>query len=243
MEDTGFYKGNYDYAEYMKWGSDAGCRFLKEKCLFDERTVAAGMFCDFTYDGVYCSPSRKNLGECVIRKYDESLSEPYQYFSDPRVGGDFDYADYCPILSGTVVNNIFVDTNCMTGDRTYMPLSSEASESARCLDFETSVTAGGVPQNGTCVKIFCLTDTYSIQVKGAKGWVNCPAGGSVDVSAVSPKVFTKGTRLTCAPFKEVCPILFNTGVLDTYADGVAVPSHSGLLVAALVALLLGAAMG
>lgn len=202
MEDLGFYKANYDKAETMVWGSDAGCSLFEEKCVVDGESQHASLFCTVR-DTSACTSERLAVGYCSLGVLDTPVAEAYRYFADPRVGGTTDFMDYCPSIDE------YGNTGCTDGDEVAMP-GSFVSSTSRCFTADKlAVAAGGGYRNAVCAAVRCReeTRTYDVRVHGAKRYVECPAGSSIRPSLYS-KTFRHG-MLNCPAYSEVCEMNAN----------------------------------
>jgi len=119
MEDTGWYKVNYEMAEPLQWGKDLGCLFAENSCgAWIKAQKDAGKsiapFCNIIKERsdrrTSCSVDRTSVAKCNLAKYEGSLPAEYQNFvtgSIPGVdgiedqyGGTVALADYCPYYQG-----------------------------------------------------------------------------------------------------------------------------------------------
>ena len=50
-----------------------------------------------TPDADGCTPDHKAKGYCNAGTYASNLPSEYQYFSNPKMGGSLEQADYCPL--------------------------------------------------------------------------------------------------------------------------------------------------
>lgn len=119
MEDTGWYKVNYDMAEPLQWGKDLGCLFAKNSCgawmkaqKDSGRTVAP--FCNIikghSNGKTSCSIDKTSVAKCNLVKYEGSLPVEYQNImggsipgiagTEAQYGGSVALADFCPYYQG-----------------------------------------------------------------------------------------------------------------------------------------------
>uniref|UniRef100_A0A0K0E8V4 Leishmanolysin-like peptidase n=1 Tax=Strongyloides stercoralis TaxID=6248 RepID=A0A0K0E8V4_STRER len=117
MEDTGWYKANYEVAEHLHWGHNLGCNFTMQSCgkwihdkLENKQSVAP--FCtEIKHDGktsyaqTRCTAQRDSIALCNLVPYKEKLPQMYKNFkklkniNDEDVsyfGGSVELADFCP---------------------------------------------------------------------------------------------------------------------------------------------------
>ncbi|GET94032.1 major surface protease gp63, putative [Leishmania tarentolae] len=205
FEDLGFYKADYSKAEVMPWGKDAGCAFLSEKCMEKGTTKWPQMFCNNFEHSVRCPTDRLGLGACLARAQQAPLPSYWQYFTNSSLGGVFDFMDYCPAVLTAK------DGSCAQRSSTAvysLNAFNVFSDAARCIDgdFMPKVSHPKIRSYaGLCANVRCdtATRTYSVQVRGSGGYVDCTPGLRVDLRSVS-NAFTRGGYITCPPYVEVC---------------------------------------
>ena len=119
MEDTGWYKVNYQMAEPLQWGKSLGCLFAKNSCgAWMKAQKGAGKsvapFCDQPKESSEgrsgCSVDRTSIATCNLVQYEQNLSVEYQNFLsgsisgisgfEEQYGGSVALADYCPFYQG-----------------------------------------------------------------------------------------------------------------------------------------------
>ena len=112
MEDTGWYKVNYDMAETLDWGRNAGCLFVQNSCKawMDYKARKRESILPYcaelspkTYTRTGCTHGYESVGTCNLVKYNFLLPVDYRYFSalpgtnEPGYyGGATTLADFCP---------------------------------------------------------------------------------------------------------------------------------------------------
>uniref|UniRef100_A0A0N4ZY23 Leishmanolysin-like peptidase n=1 Tax=Parastrongyloides trichosuri TaxID=131310 RepID=A0A0N4ZY23_PARTI len=117
MEDTGWYRANYDVAEELHWGHKLGCNFTMESCgkwINDriERKKSVAPFCvEVKHDGrmslaqTRCTDQRDSVALCNLVPYKHQIPEKYRNFKKLRnidnsevsyFGGSVELADFCP---------------------------------------------------------------------------------------------------------------------------------------------------
>jgi len=100
MEDSGWYEASWGREGTMKWGKDKGCLFVTGACLHRNAGQATySRFPDhFCVNGNRgCTHFNKGVGKCNKSKQNKAIPRAYQYFNDPKMGGD-EFANYCPIM-------------------------------------------------------------------------------------------------------------------------------------------------
>ncbi|XP_078581847.1 leishmanolysin-like peptidase [Branchiostoma floridae x Branchiostoma japonicum] len=113
MEDTGWYRANYDMAEPLLWGKNLGCDFAKKSCKYwiDSQTQKGELvapYCNTVQQNplqLRCSIDRVSVALCNLQNYNRVIPEDYQYFDSipgqdsaalQNFGGGVALADYCP---------------------------------------------------------------------------------------------------------------------------------------------------
>ncbi|KAI1724691.1 leishmanolysin domain-containing protein [Ditylenchus destructor] len=117
LEDSGWYKANYDVAEPLHWGRNLGCDFAMKSCgewikTRLERNLSVAPFChDIKHDGrkslatTRCTDQRDSLALCNLVPYKKALPIEYRNFDSLSgvrkegvryYGGSVELADFCP---------------------------------------------------------------------------------------------------------------------------------------------------
>ena len=102
FEDLGWYVPNYDLAEPMTFGKNAGCKILEEKSCPELTKFYPENFCspqDFKNRVNYrkCTDNKRAQVQCQLRFYESDVEHNFTRFGNEKVAGSF-YSDYCPIL-------------------------------------------------------------------------------------------------------------------------------------------------
>ncbi|XP_041371859.1 leishmanolysin-like peptidase [Gigantopelta aegis] len=115
MEDTGWYKANYERAELYEWAKNLGCDFVRKSCydwieMKQKRGEDIYPYCERVKRGQLwtdCSNNRHSVALCNLVEYTKPLEPGYQYFTSlegvsssevNRFGGSVQLADFCPFL-------------------------------------------------------------------------------------------------------------------------------------------------
>ncbi|KAK7199074.1 major surface protease gp63 [Novymonas esmeraldas] len=203
MEDTGFYKGNYSMAEPMMYGRNAGCELVRQKCVVKGVSQFPEMFCgSANATKLVCASDRLSVGYCKLVNHPRPLPPQFQYFSDPKLGGEDDEMDYCPYVEPFSETRCFFDGSFLNG--------SVYGAMSRCFDAPAGFAESGrsSAQYGLCAKVHCATTTYSVKVKGATTHTRCPPGTTLPLSSLSSE-FSDG-HITCPPYDSVCGMRVTT---------------------------------
>jgi len=112
LEDTGWYKPNYEFAHEITWGRGMGCDFAKKSCkeLMEDK-VMQYPFCNDIMSSsstkTTCTFDATAVGSCNLVQYAADLPPIYQNFDqvpgvEPKdiaqVGGSVTLADFCPYV-------------------------------------------------------------------------------------------------------------------------------------------------
>ncbi|GET86515.1 metallo-peptidase, clan MA(M), Family M8 [Leishmania tarentolae] len=205
FQDLGFYQADFSKAEAMPWGKDAGCAFFTRKCMEKGVTKWPAMFCSDVKRSVRCPTNRLGLGTCLAASLRGPIPPYWQYFANSSLAGTSAYRDYCPVVVR------IRDGSCSqsrSNALAHLNAFNVFSEAARCIDgdFRPKI----LPQDtmlyaAMCANVRCdqATRTYSVQVRGSSGYMNCVPGLRVELSSVSD-AFEQGGYITCPPYVEVC---------------------------------------
>ncbi|XP_069364252.1 leishmanolysin-like peptidase [Maniola hyperantus] len=115
MEDTGWYRADYNHAAPLDWGRGLGCNFAMASCkqwlnAQRLRRKNPAPFCERIKGDplrTECSPRRNAVVLCNLVRHDTILPRQYQHFDilpnvapgeEARYGGSVSLADYCPYL-------------------------------------------------------------------------------------------------------------------------------------------------
>jgi leishmanolysin len=187
MEDSGWYKVNYYTGGLFRFGKNAGCDFLNTKCVVDGKTKFPNDYATFL-KASQCFAGRTNKGFSSIVQ-GVTIDPNYQYFSDPKWGGNPN-SDYCPIAIDYSDINMQFAYSCLMG-KTTLPasLAEKIGNDSNC--FISSLT----PQNdnsisdlkgskfGICYETTCNDSEFSYTVKIGASTLKCEkAGGPVTLS-------------------------------------------------------------
>jgi hypothetical protein len=160
LEDTGWYKIDYSYADPFYWGKDEGCDFFDDKCIDNEK-ASFPVFCTENpgADGqnAMCSHDHLSQGYCHKVQYSTELPERYQYFDDPTVGGGSNYTDFCPIV------NTYANGDCRDAANN-VSYESQVGEyfsvTSRCFDATINNES-----NAVCLQVLSCEGTSKVRFK------------------------------------------------------------------------------
>ncbi|XGW16745.1 hypothetical protein V3C99_001856 [Haemonchus contortus] len=163
LEDSGWYKPNYEKAEELHWGRKLGCDFAKKSCgEWINSKIETGKlptpFCnEIKHDGrkslgvARCTSQRDSLAICNLVPYKQELPIQFRNFAKiegvssegvKHYGGTVELADYCPYsqeFQWKLPNSTLrQDSRCELegNNRGGEDILEVYGTSSRCFDFE-----------------------------------------------------------------------------------------------------------
>lgn len=190
LEDTGWYKSNFRNAHNSPFGLGAGCPFVEEKCIVDEKVPAygKGYFCNDVESNTWsCGPSHRFRAKCDLNFY---VNPRQTYFEPSHIGPSFIHADYCPLILSDAQ-----DCDDATGDANF---SFEVFGSdSKCME----VTAGGT-RSAVCLKSSCNEQTLSYDFEVENRIFSCTKDfETIRITGNSGETF----HVQCPRLTQVCP--------------------------------------
>lgn len=198
FEDSGWYNVEYYTGGLFKFGKDAGCDFLNEKCISNKKRTSK-YFCD-KGDENSCYSGNKYKGACDITSGNDIKEENYNYFNSLKVGG-FKYADYCPIPRSYYYKNYFYGGNCTIGKPNSLPsiMNEVISSNSGC--FVASLVESErskINKQAVCYEYECDNINQSVIVKVKENKILCRYENEI----VTIPGYTG--ELTCPSYKDYC---------------------------------------
>ncbi len=181
MEDSGWYKANYEIAENGSFGLNAGCDFVKKDCIVDGNVpeFSEGYFCNDLYGSTSpyrCGPTHTYRGKCDL--FEMLQYEGRTYFDSTMTGPrSFSLADWCPMIS---LAKDFCDDN------------------SKCLDFTFNSQ-----RSAACIESFCSYEMEQFVFKIGNSFYTCNPGDRGRIIEIE-----HGGRLykfTCPNLAQICP--------------------------------------
>ena len=191
FEDSGWYTVNYEYAQSINWGQNAGCNFILEKCIVNGNTISDDFCQTQSTTTQMCDFMHLRKGYCNLGTYQSALPSAYQYFTDPRMGGSDGYLDYCPIVKP------FSNGDCRDPDTVLLSsdYGEQAGVDARCVT-GTYSKSGATAEHAGCHKVTCSGTTATVTIGDTT--VTCPStGGDVEVTGYSGVVHCPSSDVLC----------------------------------------------
>eukprot|EP00300_Choanocystis_sp_HF-7_P027050 c32112_g1_i1.p1 GENE.c32112_g1_i1~~c32112_g1_i1.p1 ORF type:complete len:684 (+),score=137.55 c32112_g1_i1:1-2052(+) len=190
FKDMGWYHVNDHPLQEQSHGRGLGCSFAHDRC----NTWPSPLFCNSQRCAPgyrQCSADRRAKAFCEMATFTEPLPERFRYFSDPRIGGNDQYGDFCPTI------NAFSNGQCSDTTQRNTPERGEMyGPNSFCYESTVSKTRSmttysddcGAPVIHSCHVTQCLRNAQSQKTvrvwfaEGKDAWVECPRqGGKVDV--------------------------------------------------------------
>lgn len=193
LEDTGWYKANFKFAENSPFGLGAGCSFVEDDCIVNGGEVpdyGKGFFCNDVESSEWsCGPSANFRGKCDIKSYTHPKRN---YFDTLHIGPSFTHADYCPL----------VVSNAQDCDDVY-GLKLHAVEvfgkGSKCMDVTKSTG-----KSALCLKGSCNQNTKSYDFEVENKILSC----TKDFEEISVEMYGETMLFQCPRLTQVCPNMF-----------------------------------
>jgi len=169
--DSGWYQVNATRAtEPDVWGRGAGCEFVNEQCISDGLVTqeSSQFFCSSSQD-LGCADDMMGKASCTVVSYDHDLANEFQYFTDPREGGQDIDLDFCPSFIGKKHDL------CKTSKHSKIARLEEFGETSRCL----SGKHGRNRNAAFCVPTACAIEQKALYVRVDEIWKECEYEGQV----------------------------------------------------------------
>lgn len=201
LEDTGWYQTNYYTGGLFRYGKNAGCSVIMNKCITDGFVLHPNEFCNVSNAPV-CSAGKLSKGFCYIANYPQAIDHNYQYFPQSTEGGII-FPDYCPVSNSPTISNYFHYWNCANGLSTEYSanLGEEISPESAC--FMSSLISKGsdsssTPKQPICYKYDCNFEAFKYNVTIGNNIFQCPG------HAALLEVEDYDGTFSCPAFDEIC---------------------------------------
>ncbi|KAJ1393198.1 Peptidase M8, leishmanolysin [Sesbania bispinosa] len=173
LEDSGWYKANYNMADRLDWGRNQGTEFITSPC----NLWKGAYHCNTTqFSG--CTYNREAEGYCPILTYSGDLPQWARYFPQANKGGQSSLADYCTYFVA------YSDGSCTDTNSARAPdrmLGEVRGSNSRCMAsslVRTGFVRGSMSQGNGCYQHRCINNSLEVAVDGI--WKVCPqAGGAI----------------------------------------------------------------
>lgn len=192
LEDTGWYKSNFQYAHNSPFGLGAGCQFVQEKCIVDEKVpdYGKGYFCNDVDSTTWsCGPSHRFRATCDLKNY---VYPGQTYFEPSHMGPSFTHADFCPLILSNAQ-----DCDDTTGDGNF-PFEVFGDDS-RCMELSVGATKSAV-----CLKSSCNDQNLSYDFEVANRIFSC----TQDFQIINVAMDGTTYQIQCPRLTQVCPNMF-----------------------------------
>ncbi|XP_059047554.1 leishmanolysin-like peptidase isoform X2 [Achroia grisella] len=232
LEDTGWYRADYDHATPLDWGKGLGCQFAMTSCkqwLNAQRRKNPAPFCERIKGNplrTECSPRRSAVVLCNLVRHDTILPRAYQHFDvlpsvppgdEAHYGGSVSLADYCPYLQEFTWKHKSVlvrGSRCVYEENTPKTDVNFALENygqhSKCFDHSDKVWEQKSCRQirewqhwgSGCYKYKCVSGRLHIVV-GNYSYTCYHAGQVLQVRIITKGWLHKG-GVVCPPCKELC---------------------------------------
>lgn len=238
LEDSGWYKVYYEGAEVSPFGHGAGCAFVNDDCIIDDKVpdYATGAFCAYetranSFSGqitiennhLLCDPTHRSVAACNLFDSAELAASSrfdfrngIQYFTDSPLQSLSAQTDWCPVAS------ISAGVDCTDASGPKLPQSYPGEvygASSRCLNFEPGslLDPGSFFEPGSSVppEQFAIPGCFNIQCDAANrkvivNDVTCEVDGQ-RIATTMQKAGGFVANMICPKLAVVCPELFCQG--------------------------------
>jgi leishmanolysin len=239
LRDMGFYYVDLELGEPMTWAKNGGCGFLNSKC----NTDAAGMYKYFCWDSSQqiCTKQSSKIGFCPIYDHGAPLPSAFQYFTDPQLGGFFEFPDYCPIPYDRDGSCYSDPVDPETGAILSLPTSQllngfYVGQGGKCFQVDGVVLLNSTKNltelTARCFQARCVQTQTGLRIEFKIGsgtiqsdWIQCPADGSAGKVAAPSSSGWNGT-VYCPTPDNFCGDVTEgatTAVPRTWSPGTAIP--------------------
>ena len=191
LEDSGWYKANFEKAQNSPFGLNMGCDFVEKDCIIEGKVPAhsKGFFCNnFENKIMKCGPSHSYRGTC-----DLSVSNEVQrdYFGQ-KIGPEFTHADWCPIVRDDV-------TDCDNQAALKIDPIEVFDPRSRCINVDLEDDT----RTALCIRAFCDDETQHFVFNIGSKRYQC----GVEDEGKSKKVIrnNKFYRFICPKISQTCP--------------------------------------
>jgi len=232
MEDTGWYKANFQNTNISPFGHGAGCPFVNDDCIINGGVVpdsSKGFFCstilqidnklnDQQLTGFpTCDPSHTKMSLCDLidaREVSYDIDWPHHYFDNMNLGPRyFLWADFCPIPH-------LITTDCRDESQNDSPHNipgEEFSKSSMCFNAKLpspslvkSSSSNNPPSNSgsntmpysLCLKARCNKDYRILEINVDGRLFRCAKDFQTHQH---PSL--SGVTFECPRFSAACPDL------------------------------------
>lgn len=193
LEDSGWYRANYNMADRLDWGRNQGTEFVTSPC-----NLWKGAYHCNTTQSSGCTFNREAEGYCPIVYYNGDLPHWARYFPQANQGGQSSLADYCTYFVA------YSDGSCTDVNSARPPdrmLGEVRGSSSRCMAsslVRAGFVRGSSAQGNGCYQHRCRNNSLEIAVDGS--WKVCPeAGGPIQFSGFNGE-------LVCPAYHELCSV-------------------------------------
>nr|CDJ81500.1 Peptidase M8 domain containing protein [Haemonchus contortus] len=226
LEDSGWYKVNYDNAEDLEFGKNLGCTFATKSCLTWIKLNPSDPypFCT-VYGGDRCAAKRFEKLQCnlvpaseisfknITPEYDYNIKNLYHDRKGQSVVGfgKVKIADFCPYYMSTafVANVTPICTRPVTTKLEEDPFQTH-SLTSRCMDVNISVKVDSEVPKSTwmhsvgCFESICKNNILMIRTQQSKFYPCYREGQIIHIEKDSHGKNTSELQIACPSCLELC---------------------------------------
>ena len=195
LEDLGYIKvDGYYTGGLMRFGKHKGCDFVKKKCVGEGKVFKNEFYypenepTDGSNSEESCSSGRLSRTLYKLKEYGSNIVN-YQYYSNPKLGGFYPIADYCPIAVFSPSETSLFSGRCSStkGKIKNSSLTQKIGESLSDRSFcaLSSMVKSQVPDaltndvRAVCFEMYC--SDQSLTIKFGRDYFVCPReGGKIE---------------------------------------------------------------
>ncbi|XGW06195.1 hypothetical protein V3C99_016481 [Haemonchus contortus] len=226
LEDSGWYKANYDKAEDLEWGKNLGCIFATKSCLTWMKLFPSDPYPYCTvHEGYRCAAKRLEKLQCnlvpaskipfknITPEYDYNIKNLYHDRKGQSVVGfgEVETADFCPYyMSRDFVANVTqICTRPVTTKLEEDPFQTH-SLTSRCLDMNVSVKVDSEDSKFMwmhsvgCFESICRNNLLMIRTQQSKFYPCYREGQIIHIEKDSHGKDTPELQIVCPSCLELC---------------------------------------
>lgn len=214
MEDSGWYKVDYEGGTHPPFGILGGCGFVEEDCIQSQAPApwSEGEFCNvplarssagdglsqLSLNGVFCDPGHESWNMCDLLVHRANDPPERRYFGDFNLAPLFERADSCPIP------RIGLGLNCRIEDEYsgFYPGERVGSES-RCINARYDRSPSTTSFQPACMRVACDAAARQVRIGQDENEHTCEFDGQeLEIPGIN------GGRFVCPRLAILCPELF-----------------------------------
>lgn len=191
LEDSGWYRADFQRAQNSPFGLNMGCDFVEKDCIIDGRVPAhsKGHFCN-NYENkiIKCGPSHNYRGTCDL----STTSDLSRDYFGKMIAPKFIHADWCPIVRDAV-------TDCDNEAASRIDSIEVFHPQSRCMNVDLEDNT----RTALCIRGFCNDEIKGFSFNIGTRQYDCSAADE----GLSKQVIhnSKVYRFICPKLTQACP--------------------------------------